>query len=188
MALSVFTPLFRNHSCLGTRYQEFYQFEGPEDFRAIVEARYRLIPYLYSEFMKAALNDDMLFIPLSFVYRDDPIARECEDQLMLGSDIMIAPVYKQNASGRTVYLPEEMMFVKLCPEGKIVSSILPSGLHNVEIAINEVSFFIKNNHCIPLADSAECVEAIDYSTIKYIGYENGKYELYNDDGVSRIPL
>ena len=61
LALGVFTPLMRNHSGCDTRRQEFYQFEGPEDFRSVIETRYRLIPYLYSEYMKAALNGDMLF-------------------------------------------------------------------------------------------------------------------------------
>ncbi len=58
----------RNHSGCDTRRQEFYQFEGPEGFRSVTETRYRLIPYLYSEYMKAALNGDMLFKPLAFVY------------------------------------------------------------------------------------------------------------------------
>ncbi|MDD7326662.1 MAG: glycoside hydrolase family 31 protein, partial [Lachnospiraceae bacterium] len=73
---SIFTPLFRNHSCDGTRKQEYYYFddvrEGKDnpvkahtdtrhidDFRKIVELRYALLPYIYSEFMKAAKNYDM---------------------------------------------------------------------------------------------------------------------------------
>ena len=52
MALGVFTPLMRNHSAIGTREQECYQFENVEDFRNVVNTRYRLVPYLYSEYMK----------------------------------------------------------------------------------------------------------------------------------------
>ena len=74
LALGVFTPLMRNHSGSDTRRQEFYQFEGPEDFRSVIETRYRLIPYLYSEYMKAALHNDMMFRPLAFVYPGDEIA------------------------------------------------------------------------------------------------------------------
>ena len=55
-----------------------------EDFRHVVGVRYRLLPYLYSEYMKAALADDMYFKPLAFVYPDDKMARRIEDQLMLG--------------------------------------------------------------------------------------------------------
>ena len=100
MALGVFTPLMRNHSAIGTREQECYQFENVEDFRNVVNTRYRLVPYLYSEYMKAALNDDMYFKPLGFVYPDDKMAIRVEDQLILGNEIMIAPVYEQNARGR----------------------------------------------------------------------------------------
>ena len=50
--------------------------------------------------MKAALSDDMYFKPLGFVYPDDKRAIRVEDQLMLGNEIMIAPVYEQNARGR----------------------------------------------------------------------------------------
>lgn len=117
----------RNHSGSDTRRQEFYQFEGPEDFRSVIETRYRLIPYLYSEYMKAALNGDMLFKPLAFVYPEDEIALQTEDQLMLGNEVMIAPVYTQNATGRMVYLPEEMLFVKFGPEGRITQEVLPAG-------------------------------------------------------------
>ena len=74
LALGVFTPLMRNHSALGTREQECYQFEDVEDFRHVIGVRYRLLPYLYSEYMKAALNDDMYFKPLAFVYPDDKMA------------------------------------------------------------------------------------------------------------------
>ena len=97
LALGVFTPLMRNHSATGTREQECYQFENIEDFRAVINTRYRLVPYLYSEYMKAALSDDMYFKPLGFVYPDDKRAIRVEDQLMLGNEIMIAPVYEQNA-------------------------------------------------------------------------------------------
>ena len=49
----------------------------------------------------------MYFKPLGFVYPDDKMAIRVEDQLILGNEIMIAPVYEQNARGRYVYLPEE---------------------------------------------------------------------------------
>ena len=83
LALGVFTPLMRNHSADGTRKQEFFRFEKEEDFKAVINVRYRLLPYIYSEYMKAVLSDDMMFKPLGFVYGDDEIARRIEDQLMV---------------------------------------------------------------------------------------------------------
>ena len=184
LALGVFTPLMRNHSGSDTRRQEFYQFEGPEDFRSVIETRYRLIPYLYSEYMKAALNGDMLFKPLAFVYPEDEIALQTEDQLMLGNEVMIAPVYTQNATGRMVYLPEEMLFVKFGPEGRITQEVLPAGTHFVKVALNEVPLFIRKGACIPVADPAQTVADIDPATIRMIGWPGASYDRYDDDGVT----
>lgn len=182
LALGVFTPLMRNHAALGTREQECYQFGDTEDFRHLIEVRYRLIPYLYSEYMKAALSDDMYFKPLAFVYPEDVHVSQVEDQLMLGDEIMIAPVYTQNAKGRYVYLPEEMKFIKFLSDGSIYEEILSAGHHYVEIALNEVPLFIRKNRCIPLARAAECVEALDTEHLTLIGYPDAEYRLYDDDG------
>ena len=151
----------RDHTAIGTREQECYQFENVEDFRHVIGVRYRLIPYLYSEYMKAALNDDMYFRPLSFVYPEDKIAVHVEDQLLLGNEIMIAPVYEQNARGRYVYLPEEMKFIKFLPDGSISEEVLAKGIHYVDVALNEVPLFIRSGKCIPVAEAAECVKDID---------------------------
>lgn len=184
LALGVFTPLMRNHSGSDTRRQEFYQFEGPEDFRSVIETRYRLIPYLYSEYMKAALNGDMLFKPLAFVYPEDEIALQTEDQLMLGNEVMIAPVYTQNATGRMVYLPEEMLFVKFGSEGRITQEVLPAGTHFVKVALNEVPLFIRKGACILVAGPAQTVADIDPATIRMIGWPGASYDRYDDDGVT----
>ncbi len=177
LALGVFTPLMRNHTALGTREQECYQFEQIEDFRHVIGVRYRLIPYLYSTYIKSVQQDAMYFRPLGFDFAEDRRAVETEDQLLLGDEAMIAPVYTQNVSGRTIYLPEEMMFVKFLPDGTIHKEILAQGTHYVEVALNEVPLFIRKGKCIPIVDVAQNVDAIDISTMKYLGYDGAAYTL-----------
>ena len=185
MALGVFTPLMRNHAALGTREQEAYQFEKVEDFRGIIETRYRLLPYLYSEYMKAALRDDMYFKPLAFVYPEDSFAADVEDQVMLGNEVMIAPVYTQNAKGRYVYLPERMMLVKFSKNGEYTKQVLERGHHFVEVALDEVPMFIREGSCIPLVKAARCVEELDTTHPEMIGFEGAEYMLYEDDGITK---
>ena len=184
LGLGIFTPLMRNHAALCTRDQECYQFENPEDFKNIIELRYRLLPYLYSEFLKCAENDEMFFKPLGFEYKDDEMARNCEDQLFVGNELMIAPVYTQNAIGRYVYLPEDMKAVRLKAGGELEFTDMLKGHHFVEIPLNEVVFFIRKDKCIPLANSALSTDAMDFDTLKLIGFEGAEYELYTDDGIS----
>ncbi|MEE1263117.1 glycoside hydrolase family 31 protein [Ruminococcus sp.] len=167
LALGAFTPLMRNHSALGTRDQECYRFEKPGDFRDVIQARYRLIPYLYRTFRRASEENDMIFRPLSFDYPDDKIARECETQLMLGEECMIAPVYEQNVSGRYVYLPEDMTFVKLSGE-KVTKQELAKGVHYVEVALNEVPLFIKKGMSIELCKPAMRTALLDTENLETI--------------------
>lgn len=168
LALGVFTPLMRNHSALGTRDQECFRFENTQDFKDIVEVRYRLIPYLYSTFKKASEQNDLIFRPLSFDYPGDPVARECETQLMLGDECMIAPVYEQNVQGRTVYLPEDMTFVKLSGT-RVQTQTLKKGVHYVKIALNEVPLFLKKGKTIPLCKPALRTRDLDMDAVTFIG-------------------
>lgn len=185
LALGVFTPLMRDHAAAGTREQECYRFEHTEDFRHVLGVRYRLLPYLYSEYMKAALTDDMYFKPLSFVWPDDRTARRIEDQLVIGNEIMIAPVYEQNADGRYVYLPEDMKFIKFLPDGTISEELLGQGVHRIDVALNEVPLFVRSGKCIPVADAAECVADVDSTHLNMIGFEGAEYTLYDDDGIHK---
>lgn len=185
--LAMFTPLMRNHSAMGTRHQEVYQFQNVEGFKNLIGVRYGLLSYIYSEYMKAALNNEMYAKPLAFVYENDKHAQEVEDQLMIGNEIMIAPVYTQNATGRYVYLPEDMMAVKMRSLKEYDCRVLKKGHHYVDIALDEVMFFIRPNTVIPMTLGAESSERIDDTKYKLFGYvkKQADYRLYSDDGVSR---
>lgn len=184
LALGIFTPLMRNHSALGTREQEFYQFGHTEEFRNIIGLRYALLPYIYSEYMKAVLQDEMMFRPLAFVYPDDPHAREVEDQMMIGDEVMIAPVYTQNASGRYVYLPEEMKLYRMRSAEDMDTEILPAGHHYVKAGLNEVLLFVRPDRIVPLAAPGRSVKDTDTSKLHLLHFvkTNADYVLYDDDG------
>ena len=142
-ALGIFTPLLRNHSAYGTREQEPYRFHDIDSFRRILDLRYRLLPYLYSEYMKAALRSDMMFRPLAFDHPEDIRCRTIEDQLYLGDELMIAPVCEQNAAGRYVYLPERMKQLRYLGDGRFEETILDKGDHYIEVPLSDVVFFLR---------------------------------------------
>ena len=181
---SLFTPLFRNHSADGTREQELYRFDNIDVTSKMIKIRYSLIPYLYSEFLKAVLNDEMMFKPLAFDFSNDCMAKQVEDQLLIGNELMIAPIYKQNAQGRYVYLPEEMMLVRMKSYDDYTTEILSKGHHYVDVALNELVFFIRNNKAIAFNKTAENTSKIDLKSVKLLGYENSSYTMYSDNGYS----
>ncbi|MEE0061039.1 MAG: glycoside hydrolase family 31 protein [Acutalibacteraceae bacterium] len=182
----VFTPLMRNHAALGTRDQECYRFDNIDMFRNVLKVRYRLVPYLYSEYMKACLNNGMMFKPLAFDYCNDPFAARVEDQLMVGDSIMIAPIYQQNAKGRYVYLPEDMLFVKLSGDEVVCKEAMTKGHHYIDVAMDEVPLFIKKGAILPLCDSALSTEELDMQSLQLIAFgDKAEFDMYTDDGITK---
>lgn len=187
LELGIFTPLMRNHSAKGTRLQEVYRFTDIEAFRRVIGLRYVLLPYIYSEYMKACLKDEMLFRPLAFDYEEDAFAPQVEDQLMFGDSVMIAPVLMQNATGRYVYLPEEMKLVRFRSGKDYEEEILSAGHHYVSMPLGEVVLFIRPDKLVVLSEGGECVEDVDFENVHPLGFvkKQAVYEYYLDDGISR---
>lgn len=173
LSFALFTPLMRNHSAAGTRGQEAYALGDTEVFRHIIQLRYRLLPYLYSEFLRAAYENEMYFRPLCFDYEDDPVAHGVDDQLMVGDRLMIAPVYKQNAAGRYVYLPQDMTMIRMS-QGELYTESMTCGHHYINVPLGDVVFFSRG--ILPISESAMNTEQLDWGKLTEIG-----------DGESYIP-
>lgn len=180
LAVSVFTPLMRNHCACGVARQEFYQYDGAEDFRSIISLRYRLLPYLYSEYMKAALTGDLYIKPLGFVF---PEAKDVEDQLLVGGSVMMTPIVRQGQTRRQVYLPEDMTQVRwngrefLCEAAK-------KGERTIEAALGEVVFFIRKGTLVPVGKAIASTAEADFDDLTLLG-DGQEYDLYADDGLTR---
>ncbi len=181
---SIFTPLLRNHAG-GTRPQEPYSFDdaSAEYMKGAVELRYAMIPYLYSEFMKAVREDRGYMTPLAFEY-DDRRSRGVEDQLLCGESLMLTPVYTQNARGRYIYLPDDM----LCWRGRDSRNReihrLKKGDHYLNIGIDEVPFFIRRNRMMVMGKPMNYVEEEIVRELNVVVNLDTKavYEFYDDDG------
>ena len=189
LEFGLLTPLMRNHSAVGTRMQEYYRYpEVLPAVRNMIRLRYALLPYLYSEFMKAALENTSYFRPLAFDYPDDPDAREVEDQLLLGEGLMAAPVYVQNAHGRHVYLPEPMKLLRLRAVDDYDEEILPAGHHYIRCALDEMLLFLRPGHIVPVAQPANNTSELDDASLTLWSFlpdgESAEYRMYRDDGVT----
>ena len=185
MQFSLFTPLMRNHAALGTRGQEPFAFdaETTDILRNVIELRYALIPYLYSSYMKSVKERSVYASNLIMEY-DDVRVREIDDQLLIGDSLMIAPIYKQNRTGRMVYLPEQMLLWRARNYRVEYADVLAKGDHFVENSLEEVAMFIRPNKGIILGRVAETVEEIDPRYVSFVGFIDTEIneEFYDDDG------
>lgn len=118
----VFCPVFRLHGFrqdnagdprLGREFlaggadNEIWSF-GPEveaRLVACLDLRERLRPYLTEQMRIASKTGLPPMRPLLLEFPQDPAAWEIDDQFMLGSDLLVAPVLAAAARSRSVYLP-----------------------------------------------------------------------------------
>lgn len=183
LAVSAFTPLMRNHSGMGTQPQECYQYGDTADFASIVSFRYRLLPYIYSEYMKAALTGDMYMKPLSFHFPEDAKAKEIEDQLIVGGSIMMTPIIREGETARTVYLPEDMTMVKYDGHDFACTAVA-KGEITIQAELNEIVFFILKDKLVPIGKQITNTSQVNPNDLTLLG--NGHdYPLYFDDGITR---
>jgi len=102
-----FNGLFRTHSVNTSEPREPWAFGAPftDMIRTVIEARYRLLPYTYSLFERAARNGTPALAPTVFYFPADPDAFADDSSYMWGENMLVAPVTEPGATQRNVRLP-----------------------------------------------------------------------------------
>ncbi len=107
IALGAFNPIMRNHTDLGTRDQEAWVHgEAHEALRrASIEARYRLLPYIYTAVEETTRTGMPLMRPM-FLAFDDAMLRREEAQFMFGPSLLVAPPPVDGVDDYLLKLPD----------------------------------------------------------------------------------
>jgi alpha-glucosidase len=73
--------------------------------RAAIGLRLHLMPYLYTLMWLANTTHAPVLRPTFFDFPDDRKCWEDNDEMMVGADLLVAPVFEANVRRRTLYLP-----------------------------------------------------------------------------------
>lgn len=178
---ATFTPFFRNHTNIGTLHQEPWALgKSVEDIcRTFLHLRYQLQPYLYCLLAEARATGAPLMRPLLWHYQNDPVAVACGDQFLLGRDLLVAPVLRQGAVARSVYLPNDV-WINFWTGERLVG-----GGHVVaEAALESIPLFVRSGAVLPLGAPEQYTGEKQQDTILlhcWPGVE-GCRVWYEDDG------
>ena len=179
---NMFSPFLRNHSAAGTIQQEPWCFSSKciEVYRKMVNLRYKFIPYMYDLAYKAHKEGTPILRPLFFNYPFDKNVKEINDEVMLGDNVLLAPILTQGARSRSIYLPQGTWinyFTKEEYQGEKE--------YLLHLEIDEVGLFIKKGSIIPTYQDLMHLEKEEIDTLIFDArYGNGKYVNYEDDGES----
>jgi alpha-glucosidase len=102
-----FQPFCRNHSAMGTAPQEPWAFGEPWETvcRSMLELRMQLVPYLYTLFEECHRTGAPVLRPLLWDHPDDPTTYAADDEFLVGSSLLVAPITRPGIEHRHVYLP-----------------------------------------------------------------------------------
>lgn len=185
--VGAFTPLFRNHSAMGTRDQEPWAFdEKTEEInRKYIKLRYKLLPYIYDNMWNCSKNGAPIIRPLLFNYQNDKKTYEINDEFLCGENILVAPVLEQGVKARMVYLPEGETWVDYWTREEY-----KGGQYIIkEAPLDVCPMFIKGGSVIPIGENQNYIGEKSIKKLKvevYLCSENTetRYYHYTDDGES----
>ncbi len=108
--MGAFTPFMRTHE--GNRPYDNVQFDSDEEiidfFRRMTTIYTTITPYIKEVVKEAEETGIPVQRPLFMHYEDDEETYDIQYQYLLGSDILVAPVYKENITNWNVYLPKDI--------------------------------------------------------------------------------
>ena len=158
MSLGAFFPFSRNHNTIYTRGQEPFAWEPdsltlPSSMLAL-RMRYSLLRYYYTELFKISLGESgSFFKPVFFEYFSDDNAYENVDEsVLLGKNLILFPVFSDDTSNITVYLPKDDWSVY--PSGEIIKNKTEeSGKISLSGNYANVNIFMRGGAIIPYQET-----------------------------------
>ena len=131
-------------------------------FRRATELRYRLMPYIYAQAKDSSERGLPMLRALLVEYPGDPGSWLVEDQYLLGSDILVAPLMEQGTIEREVYIPPgEWTDYQ---SGQLYSA----GWHTIEAGEIPVVMLIRSGAAIPHIPLAQSTSEMDWSEIELV--------------------
>jgi alpha-glucosidase len=180
MQVGMLYPLMRGHSALTTAQHEPWVFGDRVEkiCREYIELRYRLLPYLYTLFWEAATTGAPIVRPLLYHFPNDPQTFTLSDQVMLGSSLLAAPIYRPGVEHRAVYLPKGRWYDWW--SGEAIDG--PTHIL-VHAPLERMPLYVRAGSIIPMAPVMQYVDErpLDQLTLR-IWKGTGEWTLYEDDG------
>lgn len=104
---ALFFPLFRNHKAKAGVDQEAYTLPDPwkDRVRRVVNLRYAFIPFLSALTLEAHERGHPIIRPMAYHFQEDENVYRMDDEFMIGSHMLQAPIVQQGVESREVYLP-----------------------------------------------------------------------------------
>lgn len=181
LQLGVFYPLMRTHTAGGKEQDPWAFGKKHEKYnRKAIELRYRMMPYIYTEFADAAATGMPVLRPVFFDHPDHPKVHRCEHEFLFGRQLFVAPVVHEGAASRKVTLPAGDWY-------DFAEAEKHEGGQEIELPvdIDTIPIFAKAGAIIPLREVRQHSGEKSLKELTLAIFPGaGRGWFFNDDGIS----
>ena len=174
-----FNPIFRIHGYQSETEPWKYGQQVEDNMRKMLNLRYRLLPYIYSEAWQITKNGSTMMRPLVMDFNGDTTALNQPYEYMFGKALLIAPITEPNVKEWNVYLPQSADWYdfwtgKNFKGGQKIKTDAP---------LDKIPLYVKAGSIIPVGKFIQYAGQKSADTLEIRIYKgaDGKFELYEDE-------
>ncbi|KAK4443897.1 putative alpha/beta-glucosidase agdC [Podospora aff. communis PSN243] len=166
--VGAFQPFYRNHADITAPDQEFYRWEVvARAAKKAIDARYRLLDYVYTALHKASQTGRPVASPLWFAWPGDEGTYGIETQWLWGEWLVVSPVLEEGSMQVEMYLPRDVFYdfwtgERVQGEGKVVTL--------ADVAWDEIPVHVRGGGILPLRVKG----GMTTSEVRGVNFEVGK--------------
>ena len=180
-----FIPLYRTHGQYPLREAWNLAPENHPCYKSIAyytKLRYNLMPYLYSLDGWTYLKDYTLMRGLIMDFTKDAKVNNIGDQWMFGPAFMVCPVGYYKTRSRSVYFPAASGWYDFY-SGRFIAG---GQTRTVDAPYERIPLFVRAGSIIPFGPDIQYTDEKKPDCITLYVYEgeNGKFQLYEDEGTN----
>jgi alpha-D-xyloside xylohydrolase len=175
-----FCPIFRVHGYQSETEPWKYGPTVEANMRKMLNLRYRLIPYIYSEAWNITKNGSTMMRPLVMDFREDAEAVNHQYQYMFGKSFLVAPVTQPDVLKKKVYLPEITSWYDFWT-GKHFNG---GQTINTNAPMDQIPLFVKAGSIVPMDKISQYTGESNADSLEIRIYKgaDGNFNLYEDEG------
>lgn len=174
------SPIFRVHGYQSETEPWKYGQTVEDNMRSMLNLRYRLMPYIYSEAWQVTHKGSTMMRPLVMDFLDDVKAIGQPYEYMFGQSILVAPITVAGVNEWEVYLPKSNSWYDFWTGKRY------EGGQNIRAAapLNQIPMFVRSGSILPMGKFMDHTrqKAADTLEIRIYKGADGAFELYEDEG------
>ena len=175
-----FNPIFRIHGYQSETEPWKYGQQVEDNMRKMLNLRYRLLPYIYSEAWKITKNGSTMMRPLVMDFNGDTVAMNQRFEYMFGNAFLVTPITEPDVNEWKVYLPKSATWYNFWTGERFDGGYTT----NTPAPMDIIPLFVKSGSIIPMGKFIQFAGQKPEDTLEIRIYQgaNGRFELYEDEG------